>query len=205
MYPIKVIHPPMEPAVSVVVPYAEGKPFNPIYICANDEVLIAKGGESIGHARIEAARQAKNEWLIFMDADAIYPPDYIPNIKYYIGTYGFPIMATKRKGGFGDLFSQVLEHGLIARKNVFLERTKNYPEGVWWRGGRTDVVGYFRDAVKIPVEYYHSFTTDEKAGLSALLGLLIISIALLKRHSSEIESTEAVSYTHLTLPTICSV
>ena len=182
MYPIKAIHLSMEPAVSVVVPYAEGKPFNPIYVCANDEVLIAKGGSSIGEARIEAARQAKNEWLIFMDADAIYPADYIPYVKYYIRACGFPIMAAKREGGFGDLFFSVHEHGLIVRKDVFLERTKNYPEGVRQLGRRTDVADYFRDAVKIPVDYYHGFTTGEKAGVAAGVGAgLLVGSYLMKR------------------------
>jgi len=174
MYPVKAIHPPMEPAVSIIIPYAEGEPFNPIYVCANDELLIAKGGESIGHARIEAAQQARNKWLVFMDGDAVYPPDYIPNIKYYIRAYGWPVMAAKRKGGFGDLFFQVHEHGLIVRKDVFLERTKNYPEGVKQLGKRTDIADYFRDAVKIPVEYYHSYTKGEKAAVAAGAGACLL-------------------------------
>ena len=178
----RAMHKATEPPVSIIMPYnLERMPY-PIFMCKNDEGIIVLGGKSIGHARIAGAKKAKNEWLIFVDSDAIYPPNYILEVKKYIRKQGdkTPIMATKRLGG---LFSNppahrlfAYEHGLIVRKDVFLERIKRYPENAT---RRMDIGSYFRDAVPIPVEYYHGPTHGEKAILLAILGLsipLLISV-----------------------------
>jgi len=180
-YPVYKVLPATEPPVTCIIPYAEGEKFNPIYICENDEALVVLGGESIGHARIEGAKAASNNWIVMMDADAIYPTDYIPRIKEYIREFGYPVMAAKRLGGFDDLIFKVHEHGLIIRKDVLLERCANYPEGVRLRGSRTDIADLFRDAVKIDVEYYHGFTKGEKSAI-AILGLArILAPIVIKR------------------------
>jgi len=177
-FPIIVQYRATEPAVSLIVPYAFGEPFNPIYICENDEVIIVFGGESIGHARIASAEIAKNDWLVLMDGDAVYPEDYIPSVKNYIRYYGYPVMCAKRKGGFGEAFFSTHEHGLIVRKDVFLERCKDYPYGVRDAGRRTDIADYFRDAVKIDVEYHHGLTKGETAavGFATVLGVLCLAL-----------------------------
>lgn len=165
MYQIHYELPETEPPVTIIIPYKHGEKFNPVYVCKNDQVMIITTGETIGHARISGAKNAWNDWLVFMDADALYPKDYILKVKKYIRELGNknPILAATRRGGYGDLFFNVHEHGLIVRKDVFLERTRNYPKGVRYAGKRTDIADYFRDAVKIPVEYFHDFTKGERA------------------------------------------
>ena len=181
MFPIYIKYSAVEPAVSLIIPYASGKPFNPIYICENDEAIVVEGGDSIGHARIEGARAASNEWLLMMDSDAVYPEDYVLIAKEFIREYGdkYPVMSAKRKGGFDELFTKFYESGLIVRRDVFLERTKYYPRGLLWVGRRTDVWGYFTDNVKIDLEYYHDFTTNEKKLVSALIIAPAIIISML--------------------------
>ena len=180
-YPVHAVLPAAEPPVSVIIPYREGKVFNPVYVCVNDEVLVVEGGESIGHARIEGARHAANEWLLMMDSDAVYPKDYVPLVKSYIRRYGseYPVMSARRRGGFGNTFTKYYESGLIVRKDVFLSRTECYPFGLVWRGRRTDVWGYFEDAVPIDVTYYHDFTTDEKKLLASLFVIPAVFVSLL--------------------------
>jgi len=173
IYPIYYKYDETEPPVTVIIPYKQGEPFNPIYLCKNDQVLVITTGETIGHARILGAKKALNEWLVFMDGDAIYPEDYIIQVKKYIREYNYPILATTRRGGYGDIFFNVHEHGLIVRKDVFLERTKNYPHGVRPAGRRTDIADYFRDAKKIPVKYYHGYTKGEKAYTRAVSLVLL--------------------------------
>ena len=160
--PIKFLPISKYPPVSVIIPYKIGEKFNPIWICRNDEAIIVLGGPTIGHARIAGAKAAKYEWLVFADADAVYPKDYILQLKDYLATTKAKVLAAKRKGGFGDIFFDVHEHGLIVRKSEFLKRTARYPEGVRIANGRTDIADLFRDAEKIPVEYYHGFTKGEK-------------------------------------------
>jgi len=174
--------PPKDPPVSIIIPYLCSEPYNPIYVCSNDEVIVVFGGESIGEARITGAKVATNDWIIQTDADAVYPPDYIPKIKDYITKTDYPILCTVRRGGFGTLFFKVHESALVVRKDVFLERTKNYPQGVRLAGRRTDVADLFRDAKQIPVEYYHGFTKGEKLAIviSAFVGVPTI-LYILKR------------------------
>ena len=166
-----------DPPVTVIIPYKPGDRFNPIHVCRNDEVLVVTGGRSIGEARIAGAKAARNRWLIFMDADAVYPPEYIPNIKSWIRILKYPIMAATRRGGYGNIFTKVYEHGLIVRRDVFLMRTRNYSES-WWRGRGTDVSGYFGDAIRIPVVYYHSFTGWEKTATCFLIGFSLLGASI---------------------------
>ena len=175
-YPIYRTHPHTEPAVTCVIPYKEGEVFNPVHVCENDEVIVVTGGETIGHARIAGAKAASNEWIVQMDADAVYPKDYILKVKKCIREATYPVLAARRIGGFGDLIFNVHEHGLIVRRDVFLERCADYPEGVRQAGNRTDVADLFRDAIKIDAEYYHGFTKGERSavvlGTAATMWLL---------------------------------
>jgi len=160
-----------EPPVSVVVPHKSGEPFNDLYLCENDELIIVRGGSSIGDARIAGAEAAENEWIVQLDADAIYPPEYILRVKHYIREFGDEIfvMCARRKGGFGNLFWSCLESGLVARKDAFLERSKSFfARTKWYTGRRKDVGLEFQDAVPIPVYYYHGLTKGEKSGLLVL-------------------------------------
>jgi len=130
-----------------------------------------------------------------MDADAVYPIDYVPRVKEWIVKIGdeHPVLCATRRGGFGHLFFPNHEHGLIIRRDVFLERTKDYPNNIppiHRHGKRTDVAPLFRDAVRIPVEYYHGFTTGElqALGLGTIIVSTIVSVfrrsrALKSRHS----------------------
>jgi len=173
---IKVLPIAKYPSVSAIIPYKIGEEFNKIWICSNDEAIIVLGGETIGHARIAGARVAKNKWLVFMDADAIYPKDYILKIKDYIWKIRKPVMATIRLGGFNNIFFDVHEHGLVVHKDEFFNRVKCYPRGVRQAGKRTDIADYFRDAAKIPVKYHHGFTKGEKRAIViAISGLALAS------------------------------
>ena len=178
----RAVHKATEPPVSIIMPYnLERMPY-PIFMCENDEGMIVLGGKSIGHARVAGAKKAKNEWLVFVDSDAIYPPNYILEVKEYIRKQGdkTPIMVAKRLGG---LFPNppphrryVYEHGLIVRKDVFFERVKEYPEDAI---RRMDIGPYFRDAVPIPAEYYHGLTHGEKTVLLTLLTMLSLNTVLI--------------------------
>ena len=185
----RAMHKATEPPVSIIMPYnLERMPY-PIFMCKNDEGIIVLGGKSIGDARIAGAKKAKNEWLIFVDSDAIYPPNYILEVKEYIRKQGdkTPIMATKRLGG---LFSNppahrlfAYEHGLIVRKDVFFERIKEYPKDA---KGRADIGFYFKDAVPIPVKYYHGLTYGEKILLLTTFSLGVpLFISMLQKRLSK--------------------
>jgi len=164
-----------EPPISVIIPYCPPYPFYPLSVCENDEVLIVEGGESIGDARIKAAEEAKFDWLVFLDADAVYPHDFILQVKRYINQTGYPILGATRTGGFGNLFWNVLESGLIVRKDIFLAITEKYVA----TDRRSDVADFFvTDVERIPVEYYHDFTHGESTGLSLLLTLGAIATLL---------------------------
>jgi len=158
--------PPTEPPISAIIPYCPPYPFNPLAVCENDEVLIVEGGESIGDARIKGAEAAKFEWLIFLDADGVYPHDFILQVKRYINQIGYPILGANRVGGFGNFFWNVYESGLIVQKDVFMEITEKYMA----TDRRSDVGDFFvTDVKRIPVEYYHDFTHGEITVLSLLL------------------------------------
>ena len=180
----KKVHKPTYPAVSVIMPFNLERTPNPIMLCENDEGIIVIGGQSIGHARIRGAKEAKNKWLVFVDSDAWYPPEYILQVKEYIRKLGeeHPILATKRYGGLlsnpPPHKAYVYEHGLIVRKDVFLERVKNYPENA---PRRTDIGGLFKDAYPINVPYYHPATHGEKTLLTTLISLTIPLTLILKK------------------------
>jgi len=180
---IKVLPITKYPSVSVIIPYRIGEKFNPIWICSNDEAIIVLGGWTIGHARIAGAKVAKYNWLVFMDADAIYPLDYILKIKDYIKRVKKTVLATIRTGGFDNIFFDVHEHGLIVHRDEFFKRVLHYPQGVRQAGRRTDIADYFRDAVKIPVKYYHGFTKGEKRLIVAGVGFsaMVVEFYLLSR------------------------
>jgi len=171
--PIKSLLKPEEPPVSIIMPYRYGEELNPLSICANDELIIVFGEKTIGHARIRGARESSYDWLVIVDSDAIYPDNYIPQVKYYIRECGdkYPVMCSIRKGGFG-MISPANEHGLIVRKDVFLERVETFLESGETRAfsgeGRADIGKYFYDAKHIPVYYYHTYTKGEKKGVSLL-------------------------------------
>jgi len=158
--------PTTEPSITAIIPYCSPYPFYPLSVCENDEVLIVEGGESIGDARIKAAEEAKFDWLVFLDADAVYPYDFILQVKRYINQTGYHILGATRTGGFGNFFWNVLESGLIVRKDIFLAITEGYVA----TDRRSDVAVLFLDkAERIPVEYYHGLTHEETVGLSILL------------------------------------
>jgi len=158
--------PATEPPITAIIPYCPPYPFYPLSVCENDEVLIVEGGESIGDARIKAAEEAKCEWLVFLDADAVYPRDFILQVKYWINQTRYPILGANRVGGFGNFFWNVHESGLIVQKDVFMEITEKYMA----TDRRSDVADLFvTDVKRIPVEYYHDFTHGEITGLSLLL------------------------------------
>ena len=164
--------PPEEPPISFIIPYKQGNIFNPIYICENDEAIIVEGGKSIGHARIIGAKLAKNNWIVQMDSDAFYPKNYVYSIKYFIKKIGnkYPIMGTIRKGGFNNVIWNPYDHGLVVKKDIFLEKTKNYNET-----GHRDIAKYFQNAYIIPVYYYHNLTKGEKF-ISISIGLTAIGL-----------------------------
>jgi len=160
--------PPEQPPVSVVIPYKCGNEFNDIYVCENDEVIVVTGGYSIGHARIAGALHSENDWLVHMDSDAVYPNDYMILVKRYIREFGeeYKIMCARRKGGFGNLIFRNHEHGMVVRKDVFLDRSVKYLNKL--SSERSDVGRFFRDAKIIPVDYYHGFTKGEKTAVFAV-------------------------------------
>jgi glycosyltransferase involved in cell wall biosynthesis len=174
-----------DPPISAIVPYKCGKPLNKIWVCENDEVIVVRGGPSIGHARIAGAKHAKNEWIVQLDSDAVYPPEYILLVKHYIRELGetYPIMCTRRVGGFGNLFWNVIESGLVVRKDIFLQRGEQFLKSrrTWaFSGeGRYDVGDYFHDAQPIPVYYYHPLAISEKIALGLVGATLLVGIGYL--------------------------
>jgi len=164
-YPVYFSFSGLTPAISAIIPYKEGEPFNSIFLCENDEALIVTGGESIGQARIAGTREARNEWLVFMDADAVYPPNYILQIKNWLRRSPSSMMSTIRRGGFGEFAWRVYEHSLVVQRRVFLKRVEGYTP----LAEREDIGGLFQDAKKIPVEYFHGLTKGEKLATALLL------------------------------------
>ena len=165
---LKFVLPPQEPPITVIIPYGgEEHQFNEISLCENDEGIIIENPAviPIGEARIKGAKEAKHDWLVFMDADAVYPKDYISAIKQQIQETKHPVLATIRTGGFGSVLWPVHESALIARKGIFLERTAGFSTN----DIRKDIGNLFQDAHKIPVEYHHDLTTLETLGSSAIL------------------------------------
>jgi len=178
--------PPQDPPLTFIIPYDKGLPFNPLHVCRNDTVLIIYGGATIGHKRIKGAQLAKTEWLVFLDADGIYPKDFALKVKRAIKRYGrfYPAMMAWREHPAFAVYPRPLESGLIVRRDVFLERTKNYPDDMpYFRGFKTDIVEYFHDAVVLKCpdcpRYYHPTSKDEKETLKAIPILLTPILALI--------------------------
>jgi len=166
---IKSILGPAEPSVSVIMPYKEGEVLNPLNICYNDELIVVLNEKSIGHARIRGVLESTFDWIVSVDSDAVYPDSYITDIKYYIREYEYEIMCATRRGGARHFLAPAHEHGLIVRKEVFLERVEEFYKSditkAFTGEGRADIGKYFHDAVRIPVKYYHKFTKGEKKGI----------------------------------------
>ena len=166
---IKFVLPAQEPSITAIIPYGgEEHQFNEISLCENDEAFVVEG-KGIGEAQIAGAENAKNEWLVFMDADAIYPEDYISQIKNEIQKTQDVVLVTKRKGGFGDTFAKVRGSNLAIRKGIFLDKAVQFKTKF---NGRTDFSFFpnvFSDAHKIPIEYHHDLTTLETLGSSVIL------------------------------------
>lgn len=174
-----------DPPVSIIIPYKCGGVFNPIGKEPCDEVIVAFGGRTIGDARIDAVRNAKNEWCIQMDADADYPVDYISRCKAAIRQYGdqYAAFYAIRHGGFGNLFWKPYEHGFIHRKDYFLQVVSEGYEAFYAQspaGVRTDVAPLFQKQgiPSIDVHYKHPMTNGEIQYTQMIGGMLIASFGI---------------------------
>jgi len=155
--------------VSVVVPWVPWKPFNPIYVEPGDEVIVADSGLPIFEARKKGIEQARHEWVVCADSDAVYPEDYIPKVKQAILSGRYPYgFRTKRMGGYGSSFN--VEASIVARKDLLLEVCSDFEK----RNERDD---FGRELRWLPmvedITYYHPLTTGEKRSTLILLGLML--------------------------------
>lgn len=154
--------------ISAILPYLPGLPRNPIPP-GYDELLEDDRPGNIGLKRIAMAKKARYSWLVFLDADAVYPKDYFYRIKRVIticeevGLKGF---RTRRYGGFGVLGN--VEASLVVRKDEFLKRVEEYnPEYL-------DVGYLFEDLPVIDyVGYYHGLTKGERTALAMVSAFTI--------------------------------
>ena len=154
--------------VSIVIPW-NGRP--PLFVPAHnpeDEVIVVTGEKPIGIARLEGALKAEHEWIVFTDADAWYPPDYIRKVKEKIrsGLYPNGFIAV-RKGGF-DVFNRLLEGGLVVRKSYLLEKVKDCYKPTSTRSDILDCIHLRRLPVVEDIWYYHGFTTRERKAIATI-------------------------------------
>ena len=152
--------------LTVIVPYRRGEPIGEVP--EGDETLWMDSHLGIGEQRIQGAQQSTYEWIVFVDADGVYPRDYIETIREAIhsGTYpdGFWCV---RRGGFQRAY---LESGLVVRRALFLMRIHGFRPN-----HRLDVGRLFNDLpINDDITYRHGLTRNEKKAL--LLLLLFLSL-----------------------------
>ena len=161
--------------VSVVVPWVPSKPFNPICVEPGDELIVVDSSLPIFEARWKGIEQARHEWIVCADSDAVYPKDYIPKVKRAILSGRYPYgFRTKRIGGFGHNFN--VEASIVARKDLLLEVCKNFRKLNY----RDD---FGRELKWLPVvediTYYHGFTTGEKQSVAVAVSFALFGLALM--------------------------
>lgn len=155
--------------VSIVIPHKEGDPLNIPIHDPGDEVLVVEG-LGAGEARIRGASEAVNDWVITVDADGTYPPDYVGKAKSIIVSGRYPGgFKARRLGGLASGAGQ--EAGIVVPKSLFLEQTANFvPDGRW------DVGYLFRGLPIVPeLTYYHGLTFGERT-IAATGGLAAAGI-----------------------------
>jgi len=170
-------------SVSIVIPWDEKSPlFIPIHD-PEDEVIIVTGEKPIGTARLEGALKAKHEWIVFTDADAWYPPDYIRKVKEKIRSGLYPNgFRTTRRGGFGmfPFGHRYLESGLVVRKSYLLEKIKGCYRPITIRSDIMDCRCLRRLPVVGDIWYYHGFTEKERKAIASMsattIGALLIGL-----------------------------
>ena len=167
--------------LSFIVPYSGRGPLNPPKPMPGDEVLIVDSGLSIWQARLLGALRARNEWLVFCDADAYYPSDYALKIREAIASGRYPLgFLARRVGGLAPLNPKGnTEARLVVRKDVFFERVKLFRPA----GPKSDFGGLFKDLpVAEEVVMYHGLTHGERAVVFAAspmaLGATLLAASL---------------------------
>ena len=167
-------------SVSIVIPWDERSPlFIPIHD-PEDEVIVVTGEKPIGIARLEGALRAKHEWIVFTDADAWYPPDYISKVKEKIRSGLYPNgFIVARKGGF-EALNRLLEGGLVVRKSYLLSVINACYKPTSARSDILSCMHLRRLPVVEDVWYYHGFTTRERKAIvtagATTIGALLIGL-----------------------------
>ncbi len=102
----------MRPPVSVICPFVGPAPsFAGLHLRDGDELLLADnnpGPPSSYHARDGAARRARGEWLVFVDADTVPVPDLLD-------AYFDPVPGDDVGVLAGGIEDAVVEDTLVAR------------------------------------------------------------------------------------------
>lgn len=152
--------------LTVIVPYRVDEPIG--VVPEGDETLWMDSNLGIGEQRIKGAQQSMHDWIVFVDADGVYPEDYIEKIREAINSGKYPDgFWCVRRGGFKRAY---LESGLVVRRDLFLMRIQGFiPDH------RIDVGSLFNDLpINDEITYRHGFTRNEKKGLMLLLLLLFL-------------------------------
>lgn len=157
------------PLLSVIIPYREDQPV--IQPPRGNETLWMNSDLGIGEQRIKGSLEASHEWLVHVDADGYYPPDYLEKVREAIASGKYPYgFFCQRAGRFYPTYG---EAGLVVRRDFFLERTKNFMPN-----HRLDISSLFYDLPREKnIIYEHRLTTSERNVLF-LMGVVGVGSAL---------------------------
>ena len=136
-----------------------------------DETLWMNSDLGLGEQRMRGAQKASHEWLVHVDADGYYPPDYVEKVRVAIASGKYPDGFFCQRGG--RPYVTYGEAGLVVRRDLFLERTEKF-----FPDHRLDVSSLFYD---LPIEkniiYEHRLTTSEQNVLF-LMGIMGLGSAM---------------------------
>ncbi len=157
------------PLLTVIIPYRKDQSIgNPP---KGDETIWMDSGLGIGEQRLKGALKASHEWLIHVDADGHYPPDYVERVREAIASGKYPNGFFCQRGG--KPYVTYGEAGLVIRRDLFLERTKKF-----YPNHRLDVSPLFHDLPIVKnIIYDHRLTTSERNVL-LLMGVMGLGSAL---------------------------
>ncbi|NVM24180.1 MAG: glycosyltransferase [Desulfobacterales bacterium] len=152
--------------ITVVIPYREGEPIG--RPPEGDETLWMNSDLGIGEGRIKGAQQASYDRMVFVDADGVYPDDFIDKVEDAINSGEYPDgFWCVRKGGFVRTY---LESGLVVHRDLFLERVKHFLPN-----HRRDIGELFEDLpTNDEITYRHGLTKRERGVLAAIFFFLLL-------------------------------
>lgn len=178
--------------------------------------LIVSSKKNVSYQRNLGAKEAKTEWIVFMDADNRIPKNYLIGLKRHAATLNPDILSTWLKPDtdinqdrftatlmniFMDLNKNsktpyVMESMILVKKKSF-EKLKGFDTTIAWREGedllkRAHKLGMKFEFVKTP-RYKYSFRRFKKSG-SRKMFQAMIKMEILRITKGKLPEDKAKKY-----------